>query len=362
MERSTVDIYEDRGDQWANGSALTPRRDAAEDLGGLIGDGRPRIDVGCGAGRYTKFLGSPCIGVDAARSMLQMCTEAVPYAPLVQADIEALPFGEQTLAGAWANMSYLHVPKIRLPAALADLHRILGVGAPFDLQVLKGDFEGTDLPDDQIGGRFFAAWFPDRLAAVLTGAGFEVLSSETAPGGGATEVVRMRAIRQRTLPDTVGPEMRLLVCGLNPSVYSADAGMSFARPGNRFWPAALASGLVTEARDTHRALAVDRIGMTDIVKRATSNASQLSPAEYRSGVRRVEDLVDWLEPRAVLFVGLAGWRAAIDPKATAGVQPLEFGGRPAYVMPSTSGINANSRLDDLTEHMRAALELADRSR
>ena len=39
--------------------------------------------------------------------------------------------------------------------------------------------------------------------------------------------------------------MRLFVCGLNPSVYSADAGVGFARPGNRFWPAALAAGIVT---------------------------------------------------------------------------------------------------------------------
>ncbi len=55
------------------------------------------------------------------------------------------------------------------------------------------------------------------------------------------------------LPDTVGPGMRVLVVGLNPSVLSADAGVGFARPGNRFWPAALASGLVTAARTTRSA-------------------------------------------------------------------------------------------------------------
>ncbi len=40
------------------------------------------------------------------------------------------------------------------------------------------------------------------------------------------------------------------------------------------------------------------------------------------------------------MVGLAGWRAAVDRKAVAGVQPEPFGGRPVYVMPSTSGLNA----------------------
>ena len=48
--------------------------------------------------------------------------------------------------------------------------------------------------------------------------------------------------------------MRVLVAGLNPSLYTADAGVGYARPGNRFWPAALASGLVTRDRDPMSAL------------------------------------------------------------------------------------------------------------
>jgi hypothetical protein len=61
------------------------------------------------------------------------------------------------------------------------------------------------------------------------------------------------------------------------------------------------------------------------------------------------------------MVGLAGWRAAVDRKAVAGVQPEPFGGRPVYVMPSTSGLNAHSRLDDLADHLRAAAALADQA-
>ena len=64
----------------------------------------------------------------------------------------------------------------------------------------------------------------------------------------------------------------------------------------------------------------------------------------------------------VVMVGLAGWRAAVDRKAVAGEQPEAFGGRPVYVMPSTSGLNAGSRLDDLVDHLRAAAHLADVSR
>ncbi len=81
--------------------------------------------------------------------------------------------------------------------------------------------------------------------------------------------------------------MRLLVCGLNPSVYSADAGRGFARPGNRYWPAALAAGIVSRDRDTRHALLHHGVGMTDLVKRATPRADELTIDEYRDGVERV---------------------------------------------------------------------------
>ncbi|MDQ3895756.1 MAG: mismatch-specific DNA-glycosylase, partial [Actinomycetota bacterium] len=57
----------------------------------------------------------------------------------------------------------------------------------------------------------------------------------------------------------------------------------------------------------------------------------------------------------VLFVGLAGWRAAVDRTATAGPQPGPFGGVPAYVMPSTSGLNAHTSAAELAGHMAEAL-------
>jgi len=60
-------------------------------------------------------------------------------------------------------------------------------------------------------------------------------------------------------------------------------------------------------------------------------------------------------------VGLAGWRAAADRKAVAGVQPESLGGVPVYVMPSTSGLNARTTPTQLAAHLRAAAELADGS-
>jgi TDG/mug DNA glycosylase family protein len=356
VQDETVAIYEDRGLEWARSHARAGRKDDAQSFAAEVGSGVLRLDIGCGAGRYAPHLGEPLLGLDASPVMLDQCRLHAPGGLYVLGDVEALPFATRSIGGGWSCMTHLHVPRLRLPLALWDLQRVLTVGAPFDVQVLAGDYEGSDLPDDDVGGRFFAGWRPESLADVVTGAGFEVDAGSVTVSG---DEVRLRATRARTLADTVGPGMRMLVCGLNPSEYSADAGVPFARPGNRFWPAALGAGLVERDRDPIHALQASGVGLTDIVKRATRAAAELDVDEYREGLARVDRLVRWLQPGVVCFVGLAGWRAVVDRKATAGLQPEPLGNRPVYVMPSSSGLNGRSSLADLIGHFRAAASLAD---
>jgi TDG/mug DNA glycosylase family protein len=283
----------------------------------------------------------------------------------VQADLEALPIRQGALGGAWARNSYVHIPRPRVPMALGDLHRTLRVGASVALQVINGDSDGGDFGNDDFPGRLFSLWDAPLLRDVLVGAGFVVESLElnVPPTAKKFNSVWMASLqRGHTLADTVGPGMRLLVCGLNPSIYSADLGVGYGRPGNRFWPAALSAGVVSRPRDTGHALRSHAIGMTDLVKRATVAAAELTKQEFVDGFARVERLCRWLQPGAVCFVGLTGWRAAVDRKATAGVQDRDLGGVPVYVMPSTSGLNAHSQLPALADHLRAAAALADARR
>ena len=74
-------------------------------------------------------------------------------------------------------------------------------------------------------------------------------------------------------------------------------------------------------------------------------------------MERLERLVQWLEPTSLCFVGLAGWRAAVDKKAMSGWQDRQIGSRPAYVMPSTSGLNASAQLPDLVAHLTLAADV-----
>jgi TDG/mug DNA glycosylase family protein len=95
------------------------------------------------------------------------------------------------------------------------------------------------------------------------------------------------------------------------------------------------------------------------VKRATTAASELSRDEYLVGSGRVRRLVEWLQPGAICFVGLDGYRKAVDRRAQPGWQAETFGGRPAYVMPSTSGLNAATPMKTLAAHLAATLRPQD---
>lgn len=367
----TLTVYEAQAERWraereppdrspaqAFGERVATAREAGAAAPGLAPPDGPVADLGCGPGWFTADLGRPAVALDYAAAMVDLVPEFAPEALRVQASIDALPFRRNALGGAYANKSYVHVAQSAVPLALADLHRTLAVGAPFELLVFEGDVELAPNDNDEFPGREFSKWPEERLVDVVTGAGFTVEAVHGGSGTARRSGFRVTATRARTLPDTVGPSMRLLVCGLNPSVYSADTGIGFARPGNRYWPAALAAGLVTRDRDPSDALRSHGIGMTDVVKRATARADELDPHEYRTGMARIERLVAWLGPGAVCFVGLAGWRTAVDRTAVAGIQPKTLGGAPVYVMPSTSGLNAHSSLGDLTDHLASAIRLA----
>ncbi|HVX17691.1 MAG TPA: uracil-DNA glycosylase family protein [Acidimicrobiales bacterium] len=365
MDRETVAVYD------ANAATYHRNRSAADtervaSLTALLDDDDRIVDLGCGPGLNLDQLGAHrTVALDAARAML---AEIPPDQRrlAVQADLAAVPLRRGSVQAVWANKSLQHVDAATLPMALAGLHHSLSVGGQLELLAFTG--EGEWRSDDDLPGRRFTLWSPEAWLDLLMGAGFEVdqVDERTAPPGQhwPAGMIRLRATRARTLPDTVGPGMDLLVCGLNPSCYAADAGAGFARPGNRFWPALTAAGLSDEATDRApaRLLAVRHIGMTDLVKRASVGAAELSTAEYRSGLARVERLCGRLQPRAVCFVGLAGWRAAADRKAVAGWQPRELAGVPVYVMPSTSGLNARTSLEVFTDHLKAAISVTRRSR
>lgn len=365
MDRETTRIYERHAAEW-----IAARRPRAVEDGRLdafarrIRPGGLVLDLGCGPGWYAAHLRENsvrCIAADVALAMLAAAGARTPGLPCLQADAAALPVKARSLDGVWASACYQHLPRHDLPCALAQLHMAMRPGAPLEMSLVQLTEQRATADELLCGeaerrftkefpGRLFSLHTPARAAALFEGAGFERIEIDSHQDFWLT----VRARRARSLPDLVGPGLRLLICGLNPSLYAADAGVPFARPGNRFWPAARAAGVIARERDP---LAAFRhgVGMTDLVKRATVGAAEVRREEYVAGMQRVEAVVRLYQPGATCFVGLEGWRRAVNRRAAPGWIPHGFGGRPAYLMPSTSGRNAAVPLDELAAHLSRAV-------
>jgi TDG/mug DNA glycosylase family protein len=90
------------------------------------------------------------------------------------------------------------------------------------------------------------------------------------------------------------------------------------------------------------------VGVTNLVDRPTRAAAELTREELHEGAAALEALVRRLAPRLVAMVGITAWRLAFDrPRAQIGLQDETFGGRPVWVLPNPSGLNAHHQVPDL---------------
>jgi TDG/mug DNA glycosylase family protein len=84
----------------------------------------------------------------------------------------------------------------------------------------------------------------------------------------------LESFRDATVPDLVGPGLRLLFVGINPGLWTAAVQTHFARPGNRFYPALQQAGIVDRRIDPGA-------GMTDDDRPTSSAVASASPTSYR---------------------------------------------------------------------------------
>lgn len=181
----------------------------------------------------------------------------------------------------------------------------------------------------------------------------------------------LQAFNDASVPDLVGPGLRLLFVGINPGLWTAATQTHFAHPGNRFYPALRLAGIVDREisrsegmTDDDRAYLIGRgIGNTNLVNRATARADQLSAAELRTGRTRLESFVAEHRPAVVAIAGITAYRTAFGrPKAQLREQPEPLGEARLWVVPNPSGLNAHETIASLAtayaEPARAAgLEL-----
>ncbi|HEY0074279.1 MAG TPA: G/U mismatch-specific DNA glycosylase [Abditibacteriaceae bacterium] len=169
------------------------------------------------------------------------------------------------------------------------------------------------------------------------------------------------AVNGRT-PDILKKNLRVVFCGINPSVYSVVVGHHFARPGNRFWKALHGGGFTPHPLAPHqdRELLNYGCGVTNVVERATVAAADLSAEELAEGGKQLEAKIKKFQPQWLAVLGIGAYRTAFhQPKAVLGLQEQAIGGARVWVLPNPSGLNAHYQPPELARLFREFREATE---
>ncbi len=166
---------------------------------------------------------------------------------------------------------------------------------------------------------------------------------------------QLQAAYGATVTDLVSPGLRVLLVGINPSLWSGHAGYHFARPANRLWRTLHEAGYTSRRlhpSETGELLRAG-IGVTNLVPGATARADEVPADAMRAGIVSVARLAARYRPAYVAFLGISAYRTAFSrPRASVGRQPELLAQAGVWLLPNPSGLNAHYQQPALTAAYR----------
>jgi len=154
-----------------------PDADLLDELVADLPEGATVLDVGCGDGARTLAnLPGGTVGLDFSRVQLGLARDRIPDAPLLQADMTALPIADDSIDAVTAYHAVFHVPREQQPAVYREFARVLRPGGRVLMTVGRGSGNSTASNWLDSGHPMFWST-PGRTATLdqLRGAGFEVV-------------------------------------------------------------------------------------------------------------------------------------------------------------------------------------------
>jgi len=155
-------------------AALDLFADAVADFGG-----GPVADMGCGPGHITGYLhnlGVNAFGIDVSPGMIDVARREHPELRFEVGSMTALDLPDESIAGALAFWSLIHIPDEEVPSVLAGFRRALRPGAPLLIGFHVGDV--SRLKTEGYGGHPMKIYVrrrrPAQVSAWLSAAGFTV--------------------------------------------------------------------------------------------------------------------------------------------------------------------------------------------
>jgi TDG/mug DNA glycosylase family protein len=152
------------------------------------------------------------------------------------------------------------------------------------------------------------------------------------------------------LEDIIADNLLVLFCGINPGLRSASDGHHFSTGSNRFWRTLHLSGFTPHeiaAIDDHTILQYG-YGLTTVVERPTTRASELSKHEFAASADAFIRKIEKYKPRYLAFLGKPAFQALTGLKTISwGPQDKKLGGALVWVLPNPSGLNRGFTLQML---------------
>ena len=165
--------------------------DLLAELCETLGPDATVLDVGCGDGARTLAnLPDGSIGLDISRRGLDLASDTVPDAGLLQGEMRSIPLCDDTVDAITAYHAVFHVPRADHPRVYREFARVLRPGGTLLMTLPSGQFE--TVREGWMGGRMlFSAPGRDATLDQLASAGFENLRTKTVsdPLGSGAEFV-----------------------------------------------------------------------------------------------------------------------------------------------------------------------------
>jgi double-stranded uracil-DNA glycosylase len=166
---------------------------------------------------------------------------------------------------------------------------------------------------------------------------------------------------ESAVPDTLGPGVRVVFCGINPGHWSARAGAAFANPRNDFWRLLHAAGFTPRVLEPSEQAELLRygIGLTNAARRTTRGSGELRKGDFAGAAERLAEIVRVYQPKVIAFVGKAAYTGVYGGLVPHGLQVRRLDGTALFVLPSTSPANAAVPWEERLRWFSALRELVE---
>jgi TDG/mug DNA glycosylase family protein len=140
------------------------------------------------------------------------------------------------------------------------------------------------------------------------------------------------------LPDLLAPGLRVVFCGSAVGRKSAELGLPYAGPGNKFWPTLFAARFLPEKlipADYLRLLDFG-YGLTDLNKTEYGADSDLNASADDADALR--EKIERVQPRVLAFTAKRPAQSYLGRRTNYGFHDERIGETRIYVLPSPSGL------------------------